>query len=187
MSQRVARMRARRRAQLRSRRDDRLRDIRGGVRVVPDIAALIRATCLQEKSPSGDVLVFRDYFCFGAQTTLQELKSHRTACERRQAFVLRNGVKVPALTSSSLQFPNSVQIPLELKKVHVQCLAAFAGLLPTITTGTATSAPINVRCSNRIVASYVVCLAKIRVMLHDNTRATCDAVHVLAHRSLSAT
>jgi hypothetical protein len=43
------------------------------VGVVPDVAALIRATRLQEKSQPGDVLAFRDYFCFGPQTTLQEL------------------------------------------------------------------------------------------------------------------
>ena len=43
MSQRVARMRARRRAQLRSRHDDRPPDIRAGVTRVPDIQLPIRA------------------------------------------------------------------------------------------------------------------------------------------------
>jgi hypothetical protein len=44
MSQRVARMRAQRRAQLRSHSDDRLRDIRDSSNTAPDIASLIRAT-----------------------------------------------------------------------------------------------------------------------------------------------
>lgn len=45
--------------------------------------------------------------------------------------------------------------PLEVILVHLQVLAAFAGLLPMIATATGRNAPINAKCSNRIVASYV--------------------------------
>jgi hypothetical protein len=37
--------------------------------------------------------------------------------------------------------------------VHVQCMAAFAGLLPAATNGIAKRAPANATFSNRIVAS----------------------------------
>jgi hypothetical protein len=40
--------------------------------------------------------------------------------------------------------------------VHLQNLAASAELLPAITIGTVMSAPINAKCSNRMVVSYLL-------------------------------
>jgi hypothetical protein len=51
-----------------------------------------------------------------------------------------------------------VQKPLEVMLLHLQDLAASAGALPMIAAGTATSAPITARCSNRIVASMLLAL-----------------------------